>query len=225
MTDKTIAFLISGDVEITEAMIEAGSKRADLIHSADCISSFDGLGGGTKIADAPPEVAQFFGRDEGSSTLLMFQAMDELSPSPFGIPTEEMLKVGLEILASSVDAAFVQGLLKSHPQADVSDVRSDILLLARDERSPLALMYNAMIMSTREEPEAEKTAVRIYREEARAMDMASLIVTGVPAAQALSAKLVTESAFFNCTPLPDDQYEFSVKADRAAVLEESYIRC
>lgn len=219
MTDKTIAFLISGDIEITQVMLDAGNKTADLIHSADCISCFDGLGGGTKIVDAPADVAQYFGRPEGSSTLLMFQTMDELSASPFGIPTKDMLKVADDILALSVDAAFVKGIMKNHPQTDVSDIRPDVLLLARDTRSPLALMYNAMIMSTREEPEPEKTAVRIHREEARTMNMASLVVTGVPAAQALSAKLVAESAFFSCTPLPDDQYEFSVKADRAAVLQ------
>jgi hypothetical protein len=218
MTDKTIAFLISGDIEITQVMIDAGNKTAELIHTADCISSLDGLGGGPKKADAPADVAQYFGRPEGSSTLLVFQAMDELSSNPFGIPTKEMLKVGLDILAMQVDAAFLKGIMKNHPQTDVSEVHPDTLLLARDTRSPLTIMYNAMIMSTREEPEPEKTAVRIHYEEARAMNIASLVVTGVPAAQALSAKLVVESAFFSCTPLPDDQYEFSVKADRAAVL-------
>ncbi|WP_408601391.1 hypothetical protein [Pseudomonas sp. PLMAX] len=223
MTDHTIAFLISGDIEITQVMIDAGNKTAELIHTADCISSLDGLGGGPKKADAPAEVAQYFGRPEGSSTLLVFQAMDELSPNPFGIPTKEMLKVGLDILAMQVDAAFLKGIMKNHPQTDVSEVHPDTLLLARDTRTPLTIMYNAMIMSTREEPEPEKTAVRIHYEEARAMNMASLVVTGVPAAQALSAKLVSESAFFTCTPLPDDQYEFSVKADRAAVLEASYV--
>lgn len=43
-------------------------------------------------------------------------------------------------------------------------------------------------------------------------------VTGPEAATALAAKLVEESAFFQVTPLPDDEYEFAVKIDRQSLL-------
>lgn len=217
MTDKTIGFLISGDIEITQVMIDAGSKTAELIHSADCISCLDGgLGGGMKKADAPADIAQYFDRPEGSSVPLMFKAMDALAPSPFGEPTEAMALVGSLILSKLVDAEFVKAALKYDPSEE--DINPELLVLVRDGRPPVAIMYNAMIMSTYPTPAPDEPAVRIYREEGRAMNVASLVVTGVPAAQALSAKLVAESAYFTCTPLPDDQYEFSVKADRAAVL-------
>ena len=39
-------------------------------------------------------------------------------------------------------------------------------------------------------------------------------IEGVEAAHALAGMLLTESAAFTCTPLPDDFYEFSVKTDR-----------
>lgn len=220
MTDKTIAFLISGDVEITEAMVDAGNKTGELVYSADCISSLDGLGGGTKKADAPPEIAQYFDRLDGefSTILLMFQSMDALSSTPYGHPTLDMLQAGAGIMSSMINATYLKSILKNHPDTDVSDVHPDVLTLALDTRSTVAIMYNAMIMSTREEPEAEKTLVRIHREDANATNMASFVVTGIPAAKALSAKLVADSVFFSVTPLPDGQYDFSVKAASASAL-------
>lgn len=219
MLKHPIAFLIGGDVEVTQTMIDAGVTASDRMHKADCISCMDGLGGGMKMADAPPEIAQYFGRPERSSTLLMFQAMDAESASPFGTPTQDMTLVGEEILVLMVDAAFVKGILKNHPDTDVSDVRPDVLLLAQDKRTPVHLMYLAMIMSTQPVPVPEKTAVRIHREESKALFMASVIVTGEAAAKLVCSKLLAESAFFSCTPLPEDEFEFSVKADRAPIVE------
>ncbi|WP_116894787.1 hypothetical protein [Pseudomonas savastanoi] len=45
-------------------------------------------------------------------------------------------------------------------------------------------------------------------------------VTGTEAATTLATKLVLESAFFQVTPLPDDQYEFAVKIDRETLLDD-----
>ncbi|MDD1011086.1 hypothetical protein M5G27_26805 [Pseudomonas shahriarae] len=48
--------------------------------------------------------------------------------------------------------------------------------------------------------------------------LAFKMVTGTEAATALAARLVEESAFFQVTPLPDDEYEFAVKIDRESLL-------
>ena len=43
-------------------------------------------------------------------------------------------------------------------------------------------------------------------------------VVGVQAAKSLAQHLISESAFFQVTPLPDDEYEFSVRDDRRSLL-------
>lgn len=44
------------------------------------------------------------------------------------------------------------------------------------------------------------------------------VVTGLDAANALACRLLLGSAFFQVTPLPCDEYEFLVKADRQDLL-------
>ncbi|SDJ10670.1 hypothetical protein [Pseudomonas abietaniphila] len=46
-------------------------------------------------------------------------------------------------------------------------------------------------------------------------------VVGVQAATSLAAKLIAESAFFQMTPFPEDEFEFAIKDDRASLLENS----
>lgn len=50
---------------------------------------------------------------------------------------------------------------------------------------------------------------------------ATAIVAGIEAANALASKLIMESAFFEMTPLPDGEYQFSVKEDRKELLTET----
>jgi|LNAP01.1.fsa_nt_gb hypothetical protein len=50
--------------------------------------------------------------------------------------------------------------------------------------------------------------------------LAFKMVTGTEAAKALAARLVEESAFFQVTPLPGDEYEFAVKIDRQSLLAD-----
>lgn len=49
----------------------------------------------------------------------------------------------------------------------------------------------------------------------------------VPAAEAarVAAWLVDGSAWFACTPLPEDVFEFAVKADRGPLLDEAVDAC
>jgi hypothetical protein len=44
-------------------------------------------------------------------------------------------------------------------------------------------------------------------------------VVGAQASNVLASKLLVESAFFEVTPLPDDEYQFTVKADRQGLLQ------
>jgi hypothetical protein len=44
------------------------------------------------------------------------------------------------------------------------------------------------------------------------------VVAGLDAANALACRLMLESAFFQVTPLPCDEYEFAVKTDRQDLL-------
>ena len=54
-------------------------------------------------------------------------------------------------------------------------------------------------------------------------DLTCKTVAGVAAAQALAVKIVSESAYFTVTPLPDDEFEFAVKVDRKDVFEDAPI--
>jgi hypothetical protein len=50
------------------------------------------------------------------------------------------------------------------------------------------------------------------------MNVAIRVITGSINAQRLAAFLIAESAWFQCTPLPNDEFEFQVETDRAILL-------
>lgn len=52
-------------------------------------------------------------------------------------------------------------------------------------------------------------------------ERAFTVVSGIESATALAGKLLRESAFYEMTPLPDDQYQFAVKIDRKELLASS----
>jgi hypothetical protein len=49
-------------------------------------------------------------------------------------------------------------------------------------------------------------------------ERAYTVVSGIESATALAGMLLLESAFYEMTPLPDDKYQFAVKADRQDLL-------
>ncbi len=54
-------------------------------------------------------------------------------------------------------------------------------------------------------------------------DNASATVNSTKAAQELASLLIADSAFFQATPLPDDQFHFVVRADRRDLLDRSLV--
>lgn len=144
MSDNNPMAAHTAQVIITPAMVEAGNLAADRISTANVVESMDGLGGGMKKAEAPPEISQYFNRDE-SSCVLMFLAMDAVSPSPYGkLPSEPMELAGQEILSDLISVIFIKKELE-HPDADRSLVTAKHQALLDDPNPPVYLMYQAMM--------------------------------------------------------------------------------
>lgn len=133
------------EVVITPAMIEAGNLAADRILTAGVAESMNGLGGSMKAAEAPPEISQYFARTE-SSVVLMFQAMDAVSPTPFAQPvTEGMEKAGSDMLALMFDVTMLRHMQKRDPEFNLADLTQDELALFDNQNPPVYLMYQAMM--------------------------------------------------------------------------------
>jgi hypothetical protein len=102
---------------ISQAMIDAGNRAEDLASTAQIIESFDGLGGGMTMAEAPSEITQWFGVDREVSDII-FEAMDALSESPFGNPaTPAMIKAGNLVLENMITARVMSAMHNDSPEA------------------------------------------------------------------------------------------------------------
>lgn len=132
-------------VVITPAMVEAGNLAADRITTAGIAESMNGLGGSMKAAEAPPEIAQYFGSTE-SSVVLMFMAMDAVAPEPFAQPvTVGMEKAGSDMLALMFDVTVLRHMQKRDPEFDLADLTPDELSMFDNPNPPVYLMYQAMM--------------------------------------------------------------------------------
>lgn len=128
---------------ISQAMIDAGNRVEDLAATAQIIESFDGLGGGMTMAEAPPEIAQWFGIDREVSDII-FEAMDALSESPFGKPsTPKMIKAGNLVLENMVTARIMASVHKDSPEAQCPQSEEVKSFLAQKDEV-VSLVYARM---------------------------------------------------------------------------------
>jgi hypothetical protein len=80
----------------------------------------------------------------------------------------------------------------------------------------MALVWRADVMRLAN----SYTHKNAFFETHRASNLASSAVIGAEAATLMVSRLVKEAAWFECMPLLDDQYEFTVRYDRAELLKE-----
>jgi hypothetical protein len=129
---------------ITQAMIDAGNRVLELVTDAGIIESFDGLGGGLKIAEAPPEIAQWFDNDREVSDII-FEAMDALSEDAYrNAATPDMILAGDHVLESLISARFYEASMPVLSQKVLDMIPEQIKTMIFHKESTVGLVYSRM---------------------------------------------------------------------------------
>lgn len=128
---------------ISKAMLDAGNRVVELATDAEIIQSFDGLGGGLAVAEAPPEIAQWFDCDREVSDII-FEAMDVLSEAPFGSPaTPAMIVAGDRVMELLISARFLEIGVKADPALEAV-LTEEIRPFVFNKEATVSLVYARM---------------------------------------------------------------------------------
>jgi hypothetical protein len=128
---------------ITQAMIDAGNRVVELATDAEIIQSFNGLGGGLTVAEAPPEIAQWFDNDREVSDII-FEAMDALADVPFGgAPCPSMIVAGDRVMEMLIMARLAESCINANPAME-AEIGDDVKPFLFNDKETVSLVYARM---------------------------------------------------------------------------------